>query len=265
MKKGILLTAVVLLSAVSLVQAEEGKLGATYDITFVSRYIWRGQDRYAPNVTGIQQNLDIDFYGTGLGVNIFSSRANTAGFENLEELDITLYYCNTAFEGAATMDYTLGWVHYNYPDEPRGGNPAVPGSGDMQEFFATLSWPELCDFGIVPSYTAIVMWPATSGSNAAVNRGWYHVVGLGYDLNVPGMLPETAEQALNLSFELWYNDGAYGADNDWSHAVFGVSTDFEITENLSFTPGLYYQITMNNLVNTDKDETWVTLGMSYTF
>ena len=264
MKKGILLTAVILLSAVSLVQAEEGKLGVTYDITFASRYIWRGMDKYRPNVSAIQQNLGIDFFDTGLGVNIFSSRANTGGFENAEEIDLTIYYGRTVFEGPATMAYTLGWMHYNYPDEPRGGGTTVAG-GDMQEFFTTLSWPELCPFGIVPSYTAIVMWPAVSNSNAAVNRGWFHGIALGYDLNVPGMLPDTAEQALNMSLELWYTDGAYGADNDWAYAMFGVSTDFEITENLAFTPGLYYQKTLNNSINTDKDETWVTFGMSFTF
>jgi hypothetical protein len=50
-----------------------------------------------------------------------------------------------------------------------------------------------------------------------------------------------------LCAELWYNDGLGGADvdHDWSHAVFGVSTDFELAENLLVTPGLYYQISMD--------------------
>ena len=71
-----------------------------------------------------------------------------------------------------------------------------------------------------------------------------------------------------------YNDGfAPGAvggttgaavDHDWSHMLFGVSTDFEVADNLTFTPALYYQRSMDNSVNT-QDEFWVGLGMKYKF
>jgi uncharacterized protein (TIGR02001 family) len=259
-KKGILLAAVILLSAAGLVQAQEGELGVTLDVTYVSRYIWRGFDVYNNNTSAIQPSIDIDFYVTGFGVNIWSSRANASGFENAEELDITLYYYNSLFEGETyATDYRVGWLYYNYPDNP-------PSALDMQEFFAELSWPNICPAGIVPSYTIIRMWPATSNSSVSSADGWIHIVGLGYDWTVEGLLPETQEQTLHLSADLVYNDGAGGVavDHDWSHMLFGVSTDFEVADNLTFTPALYYQASMENTVNT-QDEFWVGLSLKYKF
>ena len=264
-KKGILLTVVILLSAAGLVQAQEGELGVTLDVTYLSRYIWRGFDVYNNNTSAIQPSIDIDFYGTGLGVKVLSSRANDSGFENAEELDITLFYGDSFFEAEPyATNYKLGWVYYNLPNQR-------PSLGHMQEFFASLSWPEVCPVGIVPSYTIALMWPSTSNSSVSVNGGWFHILGLGYDWTIPGLVPETPEQILHLSSELVYNDGAAPAtvgtravDHDWSHWVLGVSTEFDVVENIVFTPGLYYQKSMDKSVNT-QDEWWVSLSMKYTF
>ncbi|GAF74314.1 unnamed protein product, partial [marine sediment metagenome] len=92
----------------------------------------------------------------------------------------------------------------------------------------------------------------------------FHIFGLGYDWTVADLLPETPEQILHLSADLVYNGGVFGADHDWSHMVFGVSTDFEVADNLTFTPALYYQASIENTVNT-QDEVWVGLSMKYKF
>jgi len=268
-KKVILLAAVILLSAAGLVEAQEqeGELGVTLDVTYLSRYIWRGFDMYNNNTSAIQPSIDIDFYGTGFGVTVLSSRANGSGFENLEEMDITLYYYNSLFEGETyATDYTVGWRYYNFPDNRQSAL-------DLQEFFASLSWPNICPAGIVPSYTIIRMWSAKSNSprNQALSargrgdvEGWIHIVGLGYDWTVEGLLPETPEQILHLSADLVYNDGVLGVDHDWSHMLFGVSTGFELADNVTLTPALYYQASMENTVNT-QDEFWVGLSMKYKF
>jgi len=200
-KKVVLLTAVILLSAAGLVKAQEGELGVTLDVTYLSRYIWRGFDAYNNNTGAIQPSIDIDFYGTGLGVKVLSSRALGSGFENAEELDITLYYYNSLFEGETyATDYKIGWVYYDYVDNPSSAR-------DMQEIFASLSWPEICPAGVVPSYTIIRMWPSTGNSGVSDNGGWAHILGLGYDLTVPHLVPEIPEQTLHLSAELVYNGG----------------------------------------------------------
>ena len=257
-KKGILVVAVVLLSAVSFAQAEEGKLSGTIDVTYLSSYIWRGIDMYPSDHSAIQPSINLDLYGTGFGTRVLMSRAVSGGFENAEQIDLTLHYSNTLCEGqACATNYTVGWMYYGYPDTARA-------NADMQEAFASLSWPSICPAGVVPSYTVIRMWPSESSSAVSAVSGWIHVVGLGYDLTVDGFLPETPEQTLHLSAAAVFNDGVLGVDHDWSHAVFGVSTDFDLGNNLSLTPGVYYQSSWEDTVNTE-DETWVGVSMKYKF
>lgn len=259
MKKRILLLAVILMIAASAVQAEEDNLGVTFDVTYVSSYIWRGFDIYGPGGhSAIQPSIDVDLYGSGWGFTVWWSRANSSGFENLEEIDYTVYYGNSLAEGERLQtDYLFAWTYYNYPDEPRNVS-------DFQEILASFSWPSLCPLGVVPSYTFVKGWPAVSNSAAAnlyTQSGWLHVFGLGYDLVCPA-----SEQVFNLGAELYYNDGFGGADvdHDWSHMVFSIGTEIGITDNLAFAPAFYYQASMDDSVN-DDDETWVSLGMSYTF
>ncbi len=269
MKKAIVLTAVILLSTAGLAHPQEDELHGVIDITYQSSYMWRGFDWYGRGGhSAIQPSIDLDLYGTGFGVNLLWSRANTSGYENKEWLVTTLYYGNSLFEGETyATDYKIGWVYYNYPDNPRaGGTSKGVAVADMQEIFAALSWPDIFPMGIVPSYTVIHLWPARSGSLIMGADGWLHIFGLGYDLTAPPILPETTEQVLHLSAAAVYNDGMGAAtvDHDWSHAVFGVSTNFDLGYDLTFIPALYYQSSWDSSVNPD-DETWVSLSVQYKF
>jgi uncharacterized protein (TIGR02001 family) len=259
-KETVLFVTVALLTTVGLAQAEDSKLGVTVDMTYVSRYIWRGIDTYPNNHSAIQPSIDIDFYDTGFCMNVWWSMANKSGFENSKEIDYNLYYCNSLFKAESyATEYTIGWIYYSYPNEPKK-------VANMQEVYAILSWPNICPAGLVPSYTIVSTWPSESKSNIRDYSGWLHIFGLGYDLTVPGFLSVTKEQILHLSAETVYNDGAYGAaiDHDWSHAVFGISTSFDLGNNLTFTPGFYYQSSWDDSVNT-SDEYWTSLSLAYTF
>ncbi len=282
-KKGILLTAVILLSTVGLVRAQEGELTGTIDVTYLSSYIWRGYDMYEEDHSAIQFGTDLNLFDTGFGFKVAGTRANGSGDgildlanEDLERWEWTLYYNNSVLEGETyTTDYTVGWTYWNHPNL---GQETL----DMQEMFLSLSWPEICPAGVVPSYTVIRMWPSSSrntlsralrgwdkdgdthGGSGSIG-GWLHIPGLAYDWTVPGFLPDTPEQTIHLSAAAVYNDGVLGSDHDWSHAIFGVSTDFDLGENCTLTPGVYHQITMDDSVNDDQDESWVTVGVSYRF
>jgi len=90
-------------------------------------------------------------------------------------------------------------------------------------------------------------------------------------LVVKGLLPETPEQVLRLHAEVVYNDGVSPAgpmtgqvEHDWTHAVFGVATDFDLGNNLILTPGAYYQSSWEDSVNK-SDEAYVTLTLAYRF
>lgn len=272
-KQGILLAVVILFGVAGFASAQDGELGGSFDLTYQGKYLWRGVDWFADK-SGIQSTLDLDMGDTGLGIQVMGHRANASGFEDWERWDYNLHYSNQLCSGEpCAMDWTVGWVYYNFPDAPTSGAPRtakVPGAGaDWQELFATASWPEICPFGTLPSYTIVHMWPSESETASAARdiEGWAHIFAIGYDWTVEGILPDTPEQTLHLSAETMYNDGMLvaGADHDWSHLLFGISTDFTVADNLSFTPGLYHQITMDNSLNDDDDETWLTLGMKYEF
>jgi len=260
MKKLILLTAVILLSATTFAQAQD-ELTGTVDVTYLSQYIWRGFEWYGSQ-SAIQPSIDLDLYGTGFGLSVFWSRANSSGYELSEEVDLTLSYSNSLYEYETyATDYTAGWMYYHYPEGPGAGETV---SDDWQEMFVTLSWPEICPEGVVPSYTVIKMWASEEASPSNGISGWLHVLGLGYDLPVEGLLPDTPEQILHLSAATVYNDEVGISGSDWSHAVFGVSTDFDLGNDCTLRPGVYYQSSWEDDVNT-SDELWCSVGVSYAF
>ena len=257
--KAIYLAAVILLGAAGLAQAQEGELHGTFDLTYSTRYIWRGFDLYDDDHSVIRPSIDLDLFGTGFGTKVLWARPTGSGNENNEWLNYTIYYSNSLYEGESYVtDYTVGWGYYNFPDESRK-------TKDLQDFYATLSWPDICPAGFVPSYTVIRLWPAKSNSTTASDwGGWMHIFGLGYDLPVSGIIPEIPEHIIHLSANLVYNDGILTGDHEWSHVLFGASTDVDLGHNLTFTPGLYYQATMDDSLNRD-DEAWVSLSVKYAF
>ena len=267
-KKAILLTVVILFSAGPLALAQEGGISGTVDLTYKSKYIWRGYDWFDNDHSALQLGANIKIADTGFGLSLINTRAISSGDgllgipnQNLERLNFTLYYGNVIYEDETyATNYSLGWVYYNLPDNS-------PRFGDMQEFFVSLSWPKLCPAGVVPSYTVLAMWPSKSDStldSIVDTSGWLHILGIGYDMTIPELVPELGEQAVHLSGGLVYNGGVLGADHDWSHFVFGASTDIDLGNNLALCPGLYFQASMDDSVN-DEDETWVDLGLKYKF
>lgn len=272
-KKGILLIAAILFGTAGFIQAQEGELHGYIDLTYQSKYIWRGIDVYGDK-SAIQPSIDLDLYGTGFGLNIMAHRANSSEFENGERWDYTLYYHNALFgDQAYATNYMIGYRHYNFPDS----SSHTRGSIDLQEMLVLFSWPNICPIeGLVPSYCLVKLWPYNSGTvvgarspTGGTASGWAHIFMLDYPITVPGFVPNNPQQVLNLHTEFVYNDGVdprgIGIDHDWSNVVIGVSTDFDLGNNFTFTPGLYHQVTMDKSVNPDKDETWATLSIRYTF
>ena len=282
-KKAILLTAVILLSTTGLVQAQDNLLVVT-DVTYATRCIWRGFDWYAHDHSAIQPSVNVTFWDTGFGMNVLWSRAVDSGFENKEWIVYGPYYGNSCWQGQPyQMNYVVGWRYYNHPDGPLY-NSCHNRDLDFQECYARLNFPDICPQGFVPYYECARIWPDKGGRrsddgcpNSYFRQygGWFHTFGVSRDWTVPGFLPDTPEQVIHTTCEMVYNDGAgpcpdatrNNVDQDWSHAVFGTSTDFLISEThsrLIFTPGFYYQSSWEDSVNT-SDEYWFTLSLKYEF
>jgi hypothetical protein len=265
MKRLILMAALCSVVSAGLAQAQVEELHGVIDLTFQSKYIWRGFDVYGDK-SAIQPSIDLDLFGSGFGLNIMGHRANSSGYEDWERWDYMVYYGNKLFEDEVyATNWRMAYVQYNYPDN----TSHTSSSKDVSELNWVLSWPNLVPVdGLVPSYVLIKLWPYNGGALNGEASGFAHVFMLDYGLSVPGILPDTDEQVLRLHTELVFNDGVdprgLGVDHDWSNIVFGVETDFDLGNNMSLTPGLYQQISMDDSVN-DQDETWVNLSLKYKF
>ena len=230
-----------------------------------SKYIWRGFDLFSDDDPAWQLSGNLDFFDTGFGMNVVGHRAYGSGHELNERWDYNFYYGNVVLpEETLQTNYRVGFVHYNYPQRPHDNR-------DLQEMHAILSMPNVTGVqGLVPSYALIKMYPANGnstgvGSNAS---GFMHIGMLDYTFAVPGVTPDIPEQVFKLHSELVFNDGVSpyntNVDQDWSHAVFGISTDVDLGYGLTLSPGLYYQYTMETTVNPE-DELWATAGIRYSF
>ena len=252
--KIIMVIGLVLVGSIAFAQTEDqAELGIELDATWASKYIWRGFDLY-DDKAAFQPSVDLDLFGTGFSVNVWGSTGCAEQLVNGDELDYSVTYQNSMFNDTKFQtDYSVSWVYYDYV---RLNSGAV----DAQEFNMSLSWPEICSFGVVPTYTIAYLYPSKPDSAAARLGldGFVHVLGLTYDY----VIPDT-ELPLTFCWDITYNDGQGGTsvEHDWSHMTWGLSTGFDVGPG-TFTPSVYYQTSMEDSVNTE-DELWTTL--SYTF
>ena len=254
MKRTISLIAAILVSLPGFAQAEKRELGVTLDLTYVSKYLSKGAEGYGQQ-GGLFKTIDIDLYGTGFGINVKHRNATSRGYVDKERFDFRPYYKSQLFKGEPyATNYNLSVGYEYYPGLARNK------ANTTYEWIFAFSWPNIMPKGFTPSYIAHYEYPA--GSNYRYNyiTGWVHRFGLSYDLDVPEL-----PQALRLSSEVAYTDGLGGDAHDWSYATFGLATGFKISDNLSFVPGLYHQISMDDSVAARDDITYCKLSMKYKF
>jgi hypothetical protein len=174
------------------------------------------------------------------------------------------------------MNTRFDYIYYNYPDR----SSHTEASRDIQETNAIFSFPKITGIkGLVPTYILVKLWatngssPVGSGGAGNGANGWAHIFCLDYPLEMD--CPVTGgKRVFNLHAETVYNGGIspLGAspidggavDHDWSNAVFGVTTDFQLNDNCTLTPGMYYQSSWDDSVN-DEDEYWATMNLNYKF
>jgi hypothetical protein len=260
MTKRLLLLVALLSPLTGTAKAQDNDLGITLDFQYRSKWLSKGAYGY-----GVQgaffKTIDLDFYNTGFGVKVTHRNATASGYVNSQRFDYRPYYKNVFFENESyATNYNISAGYEHYPGLARNR------SNTTWEWIFAFSWPNLISQGIVPQYIAHYEYAAgsnyTKPSGASMPSGWVHRFILGYDLETIDIpIP------IHLSSEIAYTDGLGGAAvaHDWSYATFGASSKIEIDDNLSFIPGVYYQITMDNSINKDDDITYCILSMKYKF
>jgi len=245
---------VIVLIAIGPVQAEEGKLGVTLDLTYTSKWLSKGSEAYGSK-GGLFKTVDVDLYGSGFGIKVTHRNATSAGYVDKQRFDFRPYYKDELFSGESYVtNYNVSVGYEYYPGLARHK------ANTTYEWIFDFSWPNILPGGLVPAYTVHYEYPASGGDRYNYITGWVHRFRLGYDLNIPKVaIP------LHLSSEVAYTDGLGGAAHDWSYTVFGVSTKLNIGENLTFIPAVYQQISMDKSVSRHHDITYSMLSMKYKF
>ena len=257
--KKLLVGMIVLLSVAGYVnaadQAAAEPMGITVDVSYTSKYIWRGFD-LLDDKGAVQPSVNFDL-GSGFSANVWMSYAGASGGVNATEYDYTLAYDGTAYEDCAwKTNYQIGWRYYDYIDTQTKGT-------DQQEVFLTGSMPALMDNGIVPHFGVFQMWNAKSYSDNVFTGGTIYLMGLGYGFT----LDQAPELPMNFTWDIVYNDGVGSdeIDHDWSHMVWGLNTSMTCPmTGASITPAVYFQNSMESSVNT-QDELWASISYAFSF
>jgi len=252
----ILLIMIVSLNTVCMANGQEKKLGVTLDLTYMSKYMSKGGEAYGQQ-GGFFKTIYFDLWDSGFGFSAKHRNATSSGYVDKQRFDYTVYYGNKFFaDNIYETKYKFSWAYEHYPGLARNK------ANTTQEWNFVFSWPKILSGGLIPKYAASYEYPSGSGYDRRDVTGWVHLFGLGYDLNV-SELPNP----LRLSADVSYRDGLGGRtkDHDWSHATLGISTKFRITDNLSFVPALYHQITMDDSVCGRDDITYCHLSFNYKF
>ena len=264
MKKRFLLTVTILLAAVSFtcvrsVSAEaapetEKKLGVTLELTYMSKWLSKGIEAYGSE-GALFKTIDIDLYGTGFGFQLTHRNATSSGYVDQQRFDYRPYFKGSLFnETPYLMRYNLSFEYESYTGlSPRKANTTY-------EWINSFSWPRLLPYGLVPTYIFHYEYPALSGQANRNNVGAVHRFLLGYNMDVSAL-----QNPIKLTTEVAYYDGLANRVSDWAYFTAGISTKINITEDLSFIPALYQQLTMDKNISKHKNITYCKLSMKYKF
>ena len=253
-KKCALLTALILLNTVVVAQAQQDELSVTLDLTYTSKWLSKGVEAYGSK-GGLFKTVDVDLYGTGLGLRVTHRNSTSSGFADKQRFDFRPYYKSTLFENESyATNYSISVGYEYYPGLDRRN------AGTTVEWVYAYSWPNILPKGFTPSYIAHYEYPAGSGYINRNVTGWVHRFRLAYDMSVPEL-----PNPLSLTTELGYYDGLGNKVHDWGYFTVGLSSKFSITDNFSFVPGLYHQVTLDDSISKHKDITYTMMSLKYKF
>lgn len=257
-KKSVLFTVIMFMAVGVFCQAGEKcdskDLKVTFDLTYTSKWMSKGVEAYGEQ-GGLFKTIDVDLWGSGFGFKV-THRNATVGRVDAQRFDFRPYYQNKFFEGESYQtNYNIGVGYEYYP----GLSPLK--ANTTWEWIGAFSWPKLLSCGVVPSYIVHYEYPAYGGQANHNNVGWVHRFLLSYGIKMPDTLPNP----LTVSTEVARYEGLADRGSDWAYFTVGLKTKLDITKNLTFVPGVYHQVTMDDKISKRKSITYTMLSMKYAF
>ncbi len=236
-------------------QEEDAKLGIWADLTYVTKYMYRGVDFYGDK-GAYQPSVYFDLFNTGFSVGLWASKPDRSGNEKWTELDYNASYTFPMFKDEAYQsNVTLDYWYFGYPKNNHKR------FNEDQIAQVKVKWPNLIKIGdikVVPMYFYAKKWPTASGLG-------YQVAGYFHELKVTTMIPiPDTKQTLDICTDTVYRGNVWGLGNCISHVQMSASSSFDLGDGLYFTPGLYYQFSMKDSVDPE-DECWAQFSLSKSF
>ncbi len=207
------------------------------NITYVTKYIWRGFDLAPSGEPAIQGGISIDT-GKGIALDIWGSYAQDSDSQ-LDELDYTLSWSGQVTE---SLEMSAGYTLYTFPSVVS----AAEAQTESREAFIGFAFPEAF---MSPSLTFYNDWEDGDGT--------YIFLGGSYDF----IFTDESAPALSLSLGLGYNDSQWISKSGISDIDLGLSMTFA-AGSVEITPSINYIITPEDAVNTDN-EFWAGLDFGF--
>jgi uncharacterized protein (TIGR02001 family) len=212
------------------------EIGFRSDLSFVSRYIWRGFDTISDDRPAIQPSINFDFGKSGLWLNLWSAIA--LADTDFVELDLIAGYDKT-FSDKITFSGGVGYFTFpsipNWPDK----NSTTP------EVYLGVT---ACSFPLSPALTFYY--------DFNLGDGFYTTLSLNRNFHIRGQI---LCPTLAVGYTRQYQK--VGVDPGFSDICLGLSTDFSF-KNFSVSPCLNYVIVPNHSIN-NEDEFWVGFTISW--
>ena len=146
---------------------------------------------------------------------------------------------------------TFNYIYYNYPDSSSHDAQADP--THFHEFSWQLKLP--LELPVDLSYQLCYITPFNQDTGE--DTGFLHILKL--DEQISGV---------DIFGELVYNDGwepmGLEVDNDFSHLLLGASVDLDLGQVI-VRPQVYHQMTFDDGITDDKNQTWYGMSVVYQY
>lgn len=234
------------------------EVAVTVTDSYVSRYIWRGQDLYADNDGAHQSSIDIAFpklfYDTDVSFNVWGSFPMNSGHEDAEELDYTLTFSRDLLD--EVVNISAGYTYFDYPN--------TASTVDVSEPWISATWNKLPFLPIEVSFTGFIGFDLQAKSGGP-DEGIYFSWGFDTELPLSELAVFQEGQTLALGIVNWGNDGPADLEPSSLYATeISLSTSYGVA-GFSISPNLHYTISYEELINSGNDELWGGIEVSYAF
>lgn len=250
------------------------KLGIDVSLDWVSKYMFRGFDVHDDS-GAFQPSVELSLGDCGLTLGWWASysshdRGHTLSYIypddipdavkggevqpigriSRRDLDEHNYYASYSCSPVDGIDMELGWIYYDFIH--------LDSTYDYHEPYGVLT---LSCLPLSPYFGAYYGFPK---HDSVGGEGWNTTLGVSHSKDLCQSFCGQGPISLDLAADVWYNGGQYNVDTGWSHATFGGALNIPLSEKLTFSPGLYYQLSMEDTIN-EEDEWWTTLSLAYSW